>query len=71
MPSQLKISLGQHSEKGRKETNQDFHGAYIPHEPLLSIKGIAIALADGISTSSVSRVASEAAVKAFLEDYRG
>jgi serine/threonine protein kinase/serine/threonine protein phosphatase PrpC len=69
MPGQLKISLGQHSDKGRKETNQDFHGACIPNEPQLSSKGIAIALADGVSSSSVSGVASEATVKGFLEDY--
>ena len=31
----------------------------IPGEPLLSLKGIAVALADGISSSQVSRVASE------------
>ena len=42
MPSQLAISIGQHSDKGRKEINQDFHGALIPEEPLLSLKGIAI-----------------------------
>ena len=69
MPSQLAISIGQHSDKGRKETNQDFHGALIPEEPLLSLKGIAIVLADGISTSDVSGVASESAVKSFLTDY--
>ncbi len=69
MPRELKISVGQHSDKGRKETNQDFHGVLIPTEPLLSLKGIAIVLADGISSSSVSRVASESAVKGFLTDY--
>jgi len=69
MPSQLKISIGQYSDKGRKETNQDFYGAYIPAEPILTSKGIAIALADGISTSDVSQIASEAAVTGFLEDY--
>ena len=69
MPSQLTISIGQHSDKGRKEVNQDFHGALIPEEPLLSLKGIAIVLADGISTSEVSGVASESAVKSFLMDY--
>lgn len=69
MPSQLKIALGQYSDRGRKDTNQDFHGAYIPHEPQLSTKGIAVALADGISSSQVSRIASEAAIKGFLEDY--
>jgi serine/threonine protein phosphatase PrpC len=69
MSGQLKISLGQYSEKGRKETNQDFHGACIPEEPQLGAKGIAIALADGISSSSVSQVASQSAVRVFLEDY--
>ena len=69
MPSQLKVAIGQHSDKGRKEINQDFHGAYIPREPQLSGKGIAIALADGISSSAVSQIASEAAVSGFLEDY--
>jgi serine/threonine protein phosphatase PrpC len=69
MPRELQISIGQHSDKGRKETNQDFHGALIPNEPLLSLKGIAIATADGISSSSVSQVASESAVKSFLSDY--
>ena len=69
MPKQLKISVGQHTDKGRKEKNQDFHGVYIPEETLLSSKGLAIALADGISSSDVSQVASEAAVTGFLADY--
>src|SRR5262245_18362505 len=69
MPRELKISVGQFSDKGRKETNQDFHGVLIPDEPLLSLKGISIVLADGISTSKVSRIAAESAVKGFLTDY--
>jgi serine/threonine protein phosphatase PrpC len=69
MPRDLKISIGQHSDRGRKESNQDFHGAMIPGQPLLGSKGVAMALADGISSSSVSRVASESAVKGFLTDY--
>ena len=69
MSNQLKISVGQHTDKGRKEKNQDFHGVYIPIEPLLSSKGVAIALADGISSSDVSQIASESAVTGFLADY--
>lgn len=69
MNSKLSISIGQHSDKGRKEGNQDFYGCCIPREPLLSAKGIAVALADGISSSEVSHIASESAVKSFLEDY--
>lgn len=69
MPNQLKISFGQHSDKGRKKINQDFHGIHIPKEPLLSSKGIAISLADGISSSEVSQIASKTAITSFLEDY--
>lgn len=69
MNSQLAVSVGQHTDKGPKETNQDFHGVYIPEEPQLSSKGIAIALADGISSSAVSHIASESAVTGFFADY--
>lgn len=69
MPRDLKITLGQYSDKGRKSTNQDFHGALIPEQPLLGLKGIAIVLADGISSSDVSAIAAESAVKSFLTDY--
>src|SRR5215213_5909415 len=69
MARDLKISIGQHTDKGRKESNQDFHGAMMPPQPALGSKGVAVALADGISSSSVSRVASESAVKGFLTDY--
>ena len=65
----LAVSLGQHSDPGRKPRNQDFHGACIPPEPQLGSKGIAVALADGISSSEVSHIASETAVRALLEDY--
>ena len=69
MPNQLKISFGQYTDKGRKKINQDFHGIHIPREPLLSSKGIAIGLADGISSSKVSQIASKTAITGFLEDY--
>jgi serine/threonine protein kinase/serine/threonine protein phosphatase PrpC len=69
MPTELRITLGQYSDKGCKAINQDFHGACIPKDLLLHSKGIAIALADGIGTSNVSQIASSAAVKSFLEDY--
>ena len=41
----------------------------IPQEPLRSAKGFAIVLADGFSSSNVSRVAAESSVKSFLTDY--
>lgn len=65
----LELSIGQYSDKGCKPLNQDFHGVMLPLEPLSSSKGAAIALADGISSSAVSQIASETSVKSFLEDY--
>lgn len=69
MSPQLHITAGQFSDKGRKLLNQDFHAVLTPREPLLSSKGIALALADGISSSEVSQVASETSIKGFLQDY--
>ena len=69
MSASLAISLGQHSDKGRKSANQDFYGALIPAQPALDLKGIAIALADGISSSDVSSIAAQTAIKSFLTDY--
>ncbi len=69
MRAQLTISLGQYSTAGAKEANQDFHGALVPEESLLASKGIALAIADGISTSALGAAAAETAVKTFLTDY--
>jgi serine/threonine protein phosphatase PrpC/predicted Ser/Thr protein kinase len=67
--NELQITVDEYSIAGRKEVNQDFHGVSIPKKPLLTSKGITIALADGISSSQVSQIASETAVRNFLEDY--
>jgi serine/threonine protein phosphatase PrpC len=67
--TELSLTIGQCSEAGAKPLNQDFHGALIPDGAERALKGIAVALADGISSSKVSRIAAEIAVKSFLEDY--
>ena len=69
MTQELSVSIGQYSDKGRKEINQDFHGALFPDMPALDMKGITIALADGISSSSVSQIAAQSTIKSFLSDY--
>ena len=69
MTAALKISVGQHSDKGRKAVNQDFHGAASPTGAQRVSKGVAVALADGIGSSDVSQVASEFAVRGLLDDY--
>jgi len=69
MKNQLEVTVGQYSNKGRKDINQDFHDIRIPNEPQLTSKGIAIAIADGISSSQVSQIASKVSVTSFLTDY--
>ena len=62
----LRVSIGQHSDKGRKAANQDFHGACVPAGPAQPAKAWPLALADGIGSSDVSHIASAAAVHALL-----
>jgi len=69
MSARLQVSFGEYSDKGLKAVNQDYCGVNIPSDATLTSKGIAIAIADGISSSSVSQIASEVSVKSFLEDY--
>jgi serine/threonine protein phosphatase PrpC/aminoglycoside phosphotransferase len=69
MAGLLQVRVGQHSGSGRKPANQDFCGASTPTGASLAAKGVCVALADGISSSDVSRLASQAAVSGFLEDY--
>ena len=69
MKESLKISLGQTSLAGVKAENEDFHGAYIPDDHQLEEKGIAIAIADGMSGSDGGKEASQISVNQFLSDY--
>lgn len=69
MQSKLEISVGHHSEKGLKDDNEDFYGYTCPKEPQLSYKGIPIAIADGMSGSEAGKVASQASIIGFLDDY--
>ena len=69
MSTSLEILSGGHSHQGRKPLNQDFYNLSLPQEPQRTTKGIALALADGISSSAVSQEASQTAVNSFLQDY--
>jgi len=64
-----KITIGQHSKAGRKARNDDSYGVLIPDPPQLETKGIAMAIADGVSSSEAAKEASESCVKTFLTDY--
>jgi serine/threonine protein kinase/serine/threonine protein phosphatase PrpC len=67
MRNTLRLSIGQASFAGLKPINQDFHGIQLPGpgDP----KGTVAAVADGISSSTVSHIAAESAVKSFITDY--
>lgn len=69
MNKTLRVTVGQATLAGAHDTNQDFHGAFLPRGHQLASKGITLALADGISSSQVSQLASQTAVRSFLEDY--
>ena len=69
MAAELQVSVGHYSDKGRKAVNQDSLGWRKPDYPILHTKGIALAMADGISSSEVSDQASQAAIRGFLDDY--
>lgn len=69
MTSSLDIDSAQYSIAGAKAQNEDACGVHVPTEPSLTTKGIAIAIADGMSTSDAGKEASEACVKGFLSDY--
>jgi serine/threonine protein phosphatase PrpC len=70
MVARLKVRVGQCSDKGLKAENQDSVGFSIPDNPLsLDSKGVACALADGISSSAKGKQASQACVTGFIADY--
>ncbi|MET0357669.1 MAG: bifunctional protein-serine/threonine kinase/phosphatase [Cellvibrio sp.] len=69
LQSTLNIRFAQRSEAGKKPENQDTVGARIPEGNTLTNKGIAIAIADGVSSSMAAREASQTAITGFLTDY--
>ena len=69
LQSTLRVSFAQRSEAGKKPENQDTVGARIPDGNALTNKGIAIAIADGVSSSMAAREASQTAIAGFLTDY--
>ncbi|WP_281649001.1 bifunctional protein-serine/threonine kinase/phosphatase [Parendozoicomonas sp. Alg238-R29] len=69
MIKRLTITAGSSSSAGRKPANQDCHGFLSPENLLCATKGIVAAVADGISTSNVSHIASQTAINSFVSDY--
>lgn len=65
----LTACVGFASDAGLKAENEDFAGALIPAEPQLTYKGLAAAIADGMSGSDAGKQASQCCVASFLADY--
>ena len=69
MTDQLSISIGQCSDKGIKERNEDFYGSLVPDNDVLETKGICCVIADGMGSCELAAEASEQCVKSFINDY--
>ncbi len=69
MTASLQINSAHYSIAGVKPQNEDACGVLVPAEPLLTTKGIAAVVADGMSASDDAKQASEVCVNGFLTDY--
>ena len=69
MPKILSVESANLCRAGGKAQNEDACGIRIPEGQLLTTKGIAAAIADGMSGSDAGREASQACVQGFLNDY--
>lgn len=65
----LSISFGEATSAGIKAVNQDRQGIANPSLKSERAKGIVCAIADGVSSSNVSDIASELAITQFISDY--
>src|SRR5690606_2366214 len=69
MVTTLQINAGQFSDAGRKDRNQDCTGFRSAEAAGLATKGVAAAIADGVSSSEYGGEAATACVHGFLADY--
>ena len=65
----LKIIIGQTSEAGARERNEDYCGAVTPEAEKLEAKGVLLAVADGVGGNAGGREAAEMTVRGVLSDY--
>jgi serine/threonine protein phosphatase PrpC len=66
----LQLRLGHASAAAGGKANEDFYGMVTPaEEPEAAVRGIAVAIADGVSGSGDGRRASETTVKSLLRDF--
>lgn len=67
---QLKVKVSVATTAGIKKINEDAINHYLPEQSFeLASKGIAFALADGVSSAEAGKEASHTAVQQFIEEY--
>ncbi|WP_370060627.1 protein phosphatase 2C domain-containing protein, partial [Neptunomonas phycophila] len=69
MSQKLDVNFGGYSIAGLKSLNQDSFAASNPTGNEREFKGIAAAIADGVSSCEDSHIASQTAVTSFISDY--
>ncbi|MDZ4099708.1 MAG: PP2C family serine/threonine-protein phosphatase, partial [Methylophilaceae bacterium] len=65
----LKINIGQSSQTGPRDRNEDYVGIVTPADEQLATKGALVAVADGVGGTAGGREASEMTVRTVLSDY--
>ncbi|MDQ8203789.1 bifunctional protein-serine/threonine kinase/phosphatase [Pelagicoccus sp. SDUM812003] len=69
LKSALKIEAGMFSHAGPNEQNDDCLGLRTPEGMELLTKGVAVVIADGVSSAEAGKQAAEICVQGFLNDY--
>ena len=65
----LSLSVGQATRLGERARNEDYAGFVTPEHTELAVKGVVLALADGVSGALGGREAAEFTVRSLLADY--
>ncbi len=68
--AELRLDIGSFSEAGIKPINEDAVGYHCPAQSYgLVSKGVALAVADGVSTAEAGREASQTVIERFIDEY--
>ncbi|MBX9631528.1 MAG: serine/threonine-protein phosphatase [Burkholderiales bacterium] len=67
-PAGLQVRVG-HASRGAGKPNEDFYGIANPGTAAIAARGLAVAVADGVSGDTGARTAAETTVRSLLEDY--
>jgi protein phosphatase len=65
----LQLTVGQATDVGAREENEDYAGCVTPEGSVTQIKGALLAVADGVGGGAAGREASEYTVRGVLSDY--